>query len=465
MHEVPTQDEYPGGGNVLRHLRIRRGDVTVPADVVVTGEYEVGMQDQAFLGPESGLAVPAEDGGVDLYIATQWLHVDQRQVAESLGLPKEQVRLHLAGVGGAFGAREDVSMQTHACLLALRTGKPVKMVYSREESFYGHVHRHPATMRYEHGANRDGKLVYVKCEVVLDGGAYASSSPAVVSNAASFAVGPYECDNVAARRLRAVHEQPAVRRDARLRLGAGLLRPRVADGQARRGARPRPGRFPHPQRDDARARSCPPGKRFASAAPVAELLQRVKDAPMPQDFPTDVLDLRIMPGGVSNTTHGEGVRRGVGYAIGFKNVGFSEGFDDYSTARVRLELVGGEPVVTVHTAAAEVGQGLVTVLAQIARTELGIDRVVNHPADTTVGSAGSTSASRQTYCTGGAVKLACEAVRDELFARRRGRRAHRGRPGDRQRRRGGRVRRGAVGRRPGRAHPRVPPQAHRAADP
>src|SRR4029077_9076754 len=144
----------------------------------------------------SGLAVPAEDGGIDLYVATQWLHVDQSQIAASLDMAEDKVRLVLAGVGGAFGAREDVSMQIHACLLALHTGKPVKMVYSREESFYGHVHRHPAWMRYEHGADRNGKLVYIKAEVVLDGGAYASSSTAVVSNAASFAVGPYECDNV-----------------------------------------------------------------------------------------------------------------------------------------------------------------------------------------------------------------------------------------------------------------------------
>jgi CO/xanthine dehydrogenase Mo-binding subunit len=120
---------------------------------------------------------------------------------------------------------------------------------------------------------------------------------------------------------------------------------------------------------------------------------------------------------VSNTTHGEGVVRGVGYGIGIKNVGFSEGFDDYSTARVRLEAVAGEPAVTVHTAAAEVGQGLVTVLAQIARTELGVENVVIHPADTTVGSAGSSSASRQTYMTGGAVRAACTAVRDVLFGR------------------------------------------------
>ena len=104
-------------GNVVRHVRIRKGDVAAAAaeaEVVVTGEYEVGMQDQAFLGLESGLAVPADDGGIDLYVATQWMHVDRDQIAASLGLPMDKVRLHLAGVGGAFGAREDLSMQIHA---------------------------------------------------------------------------------------------------------------------------------------------------------------------------------------------------------------------------------------------------------------------------------------------------------------------------------------------------------------
>ena len=166
-------------GNVLHRQRIRRGDPGATGAVVVEGRYETGMQDQAFMGPESGLAIPAEDGGVDLYIATQWLHVDQDQIAACLGLPLEQVRLHLAGVGGAFGAREDLSMQVQICLLALRTGRPVKMVYSREESFFGHVHRHPAVMWYRHHADADGRLVKVEARIILDGGAYLSSSTAV----------------------------------------------------------------------------------------------------------------------------------------------------------------------------------------------------------------------------------------------------------------------------------------------
>jgi CO/xanthine dehydrogenase Mo-binding subunit len=185
--------------NIVHRQPVVRGDAVAAAaraDVVVTGEYVFGMQDQAFLGPESGLAVPAEDGGVDLYVATQWLHSDLAQIAPVLGLPEQKVRMTLSGVGGAFGGREDLSMQIHGCLLALHTGKPVKMVYNRFESFFGHVHRHPATLRYEHGATRDGRLTHVKCRIVLDGGAYASSSPAVVGNAASLSVGPYAVDDV-----------------------------------------------------------------------------------------------------------------------------------------------------------------------------------------------------------------------------------------------------------------------------
>jgi CO/xanthine dehydrogenase Mo-binding subunit len=162
----------------------------------------------------------------------------------------------------------------------------------------------------------------------------------------------------------------------------------------------------------------PTGQIVDSPAPVAELLRRLEVMPLPTNSSAvngDIPDLRALPGGVSNTTHGEGVIRGVGYAVAYKNVGFSEGFDDYSTARVRLEVMGDEPVATVHTAAAEVGQGLVTIEQQICRTELGVEQVLIHPVDTQVGSGGSTSASRQTYMTGGAVKAACERVAEQVF--------------------------------------------------
>ncbi|GHF96252.1 oxidoreductase [Streptomyces albogriseolus] len=406
--------------NIVHRQPIVRGDVAAArerADVIVEGEYTFGMQDQAFLGPESGLAVPEEDGGVHLYIATQWLHSDLRQIAPVLGLPEDKVRMTLAGVGGAFGGREDLSMQIHACLLALRTGKPVKIVYNRFESFFGHVHRHPAKLYYEHGATADGTLTHVKARIVLDGGAYASASPAVVGNASSLGVGPYAVDDVDIEAIALYTNNPpcgAMR-------GFGAVQACFAYEAQMDKLAARLGMDPvELRRRNAMEQGTllPTGQPVDSPAPVAELLRRVKAMPLPPERQwesSEGPDVRQLPGGLSNTTHGEGVVRGVGYAVGIKNVGFSEGFDDYSTARVRMEVVGGEPVATVHTAMAEVGQGGVTVHAQIARTELGVAQVTIHPADTRVGSAGSTSASRQTYVTGGAIRHACELVREKVL--------------------------------------------------
>jgi len=399
-------------GNLVRHLKIRRGDPAPRADVIVTGSYQIGMQDQAFLGPEAGLAVPDGTGGVDLFVSTQWLHVDQHQVRAALGLPSDQVRLTLAGVGGAFGGREDLSMHVHACLLALHTGKPVKMAYGREESFFGHVHRHPAVMRYEHGANRDGRLVYVKATIHLDGGAYASSTSAVVANAGTMGAGPYDVPNVHIDAYGVYTNNPpcgAMRGFGCVQAAFGY-EAQMDKLAAALGMDPVDFRCQNAMSQGA---SAPTGQVVDSPAPVAELLRRVEAMPLPSARAG--ADMRLLPGGVGNTTRGEGIARGTGYAVGYKNVGFSEGYDDFSTARVRLEAVAGEPVVTVHTAAAEVGQGLVAVEQQICRTELGVANVVVAPKDTQVGSAGSTSASRQTYMTGGAIKAACEEVRAALF--------------------------------------------------
>ena len=403
--------------NVVRSMIIRHGDPEARGDVSVTGEYELGIQDQAFLGPESGLAVPDGEGGVDVYVATQWLHVDRDQVAPCLGLPEEQVRIHLAGVGGAFGGREDLSMQIHGAMLALHTNRPVKLVYNREESFVGHIHRHPARIRMEHRANRDGKLVCVHATILLDGGAYASSSTAVTSNAASFACGPYAVPNAlieatcmytnnppcgAMRGFGSVqscfaHEAQMDKLAAALDLDPVELRLRnaLAPGD-----------------------TLPTGQRVTGALPVAEVIRRTAaiPPPEPEELPRDPIRL---PGGAGNTTRGEGVRRGVGFALGFKNICYSEGFDDYCAARVRLFAdTDGELVAEVHSAAAEVGQGVVGVMEQVARTELGLDNVVLAPHTTAaVDSAGSSSASRMTWMSAGAVQLACLAAKEELERR------------------------------------------------
>jgi xanthine dehydrogenase D subunit len=400
-------------GNVVRRIHLRHGDPSA-ADrdglVSVEGTYEVGMQDQAFLGPESGLAVPAVDGGVDLFVATQWLHVDRDQVADCLGMDPDLVRVTLAGVGGAFGAREDLSLHVHLCMLALHTGRPVKMVYSRQESFHGHVHRHPASMWYRHHAESDGTLVRVEARLLLDGGAYASSSSAVIANATCFAAGPYrvpsaDIDGVvvrtnnppcgAMRGFGAV--QTCMAHEAQMdRLAVALdmdpIQLRLKNALA-------------------------PGDRLLTGQvltgtlPVAEVIRTCAEHPSAAVGSDEPM---TRPGGAGRTADADHVVRGEALAVGFKNLMFSEGFDDSSAARCELR----DGVATITCACAEVGQGFVTLVGQITREVLGVDEVVLAPVDTMgIGSAGSTSASRQTWMSGGAVQKACEEVRAAVVAR------------------------------------------------
>jgi CO/xanthine dehydrogenase Mo-binding subunit len=398
--------------NVLRHMVIRHGDPDVQGDVTVEGFYELAGQDQAFLGPESGLALPDGEGGIDIHVATQWLHVDRDQVAPCLGLRPEQVRIHLAGVGGAFGGREDLSMQIHAAMLALHTDRPVKIVYNREESFTGHVHRHPARIWAEHRATRDGRLVCAHVRVLLDGGAYASSSTAVISNASCFALGPYQVDNALIEGTAVYTNNPP----AGAMRGFGAVQVCfAAEAQMDRlaevlGIDPIELRLLNVLEPGD---TLPTGQVLTGSLPIAEVIRAAAEIPVPEPEPLPRDPIRL-PGGAGNTTRGEGVHRGVGFAVGFKNICFSEGFDDYCSARVQLHPDGS---AVVHCAAAEVGQGLGGVILQVARAELGTDDVTLAPTTTsTVGSAGSTSASRMTWMAAGAVRDACRAALDEREA-------------------------------------------------
>jgi xanthine dehydrogenase D subunit len=396
---------------VFRRMQIRRGDQEASGTVVVEGFYEVGMQDQAPLGPEAGLAIPDGQGGVDLYATSQFVHVDQEQVVASLGLRPDQVRSHPAGIGGAFGAREDVNLHIHLCMLALHTGQPVKMVYDRAESFTGHVHRHPALMWYRHEADDEGRLVRVEARIVIDGGAYASTTSAVLANACYFAVGPYRCDSVAIDGAGTRTNNPpcgAMR-------GFGAVQVCVAyEAQmdriaAKLGLEPLEVR-----RRNALATGdvlATTGQRIDTPMPVVDVIDSLAAMPILEPPATP------LPGGSGLTSEPEHVRRGVGYAIGIKNLGFSEGFDDYAQARVRLTADGA----VVETAAIEVGQGLVTVLAQLARSGLGLSRATVRHVDTSqIDSAGSTSASRQTQLSGGATLEAATNLRTRILERHEG---------------------------------------------
>jgi CO/xanthine dehydrogenase Mo-binding subunit len=394
--------------NVVRALVIRRGDPDATGDVAVSGFYEIGQQDQAFLGPESGLAIPDGEGGIDIHVATQWTHVDRDQVAPCLALEPEQVRIHLSGVGGAFGGREDLSIQVHAALLALRTGRPVKMVYNRQESFVGHIHRHPARIWAEHRATSAGQLVSVRMRILLDGGAYASSSEAVISNACSFAVGPYAVENVDIDGLVVYTNNPPC---GAMRGFGAVQTCFAAEAQMDRlaaelGIDPVELRLLNALEPGGRLAT---GQVIAGSLPTKEVIRRAAalPPPEPEELPRDAIRL---PGGAGNTTRGEGVQRGVGFALGFKNICYSEGFDDYCTARVRLDGDRAE----VYCASAEVGQGVHDVILQVARLELGIEDVTLVTGSTAdVGSAGSSSASRMTWMAAGAVQVACRAALDE----------------------------------------------------
>ena len=404
-------EEAEGRDEVFRRLRIRRGDQDLRGSVVVEGEYEVGMQDQAPLGTEAGLAIPDGQGGVDLYATSQYVHIDHEQVVASLGLRPEQVRAHPTGIGGAFGAREDVNLHIHLCMLALYTGQPVKMVYQRSESFTGHVHRHPAWLRYRHEADDDGRLVRVEARVLIDGGAYASTTSAVLANACYFAVGPYRSESVSVDGIGARTNNPpcgAMR-------GFGAVQVCFAyEAQMDRLAAVLE-MDPLDLREMNALGTGDPmsttGQVIDTPLPTIDVIRSLRAMPLPE--PASSAHHSELPGGSGLTTEPHHVRRGVGYALGLKNLGFSEGSDDYAQARVRLTPDGA----VVETAAIEVGQGLVTVLAQIARSALGISQVeVVHVDTSRIDSAGSTSASRQTQLSGGATLEAATQLRQMVLA-------------------------------------------------
>ncbi|MCZ6461559.1 MAG: molybdopterin-dependent oxidoreductase, partial [Actinobacteria bacterium] len=407
---ITDPDQARAAGETYRDMVIRRGDDGAAGSVVIEAEYETAIQDQAPLGPEAGLAIPDGSGGVDLHVTSQWIHIDHAQIVASLDMEPDDVRCHPVGIGGAFGAREDISLHIHVAMLALRTGRPVRIVYDRTESFAGHVKRHPARMRYRHEADDDGRLVKVTVDMVLDGGAYAHTSHAVLANASFFTVGPYKCDNVVV--------DAAVSRTNNPPAGAmrGFGAVQVCFAYESQMDRLAEALGLHPL-EVRRRNALGPGDPLATSGQIVEgslptlrVIDELESIPMPDAAIPDRPER--LPGGTGLTTPKDAVVRGVGFALGLKNLAFSEAFDDFSEVLLVLTPAGLE----IHTAAIEVGQGLVTICQQIARTVLGIEAVAWVSADTSqIGSAGSTSASRQTQMTGGAVYEAAVGLRDKIL--------------------------------------------------
>lgn len=184
--------------NILYHYKIRKGNIEnafKQCEVIVENEYRTGMVDHAFLQPESGIAY-MDENTVVVCACSQYPHFDQIEIAEALNIPIENVRVINPAIGGAFGGREDITLQIHIALATKLVGKPVKITYSREESFLAHGKRHSMIMKYKTGANSQGKLVAMEANIIGDTGAYASWAPNVLRKAGVHATGPYEIPNV-----------------------------------------------------------------------------------------------------------------------------------------------------------------------------------------------------------------------------------------------------------------------------
>jgi len=311
---LPTTEQIHPDGNLIRRQQIKIGDQNLQGEVVVEGIYEMGMQDQAFLGLEAALAIPdSGNNGIEMFVATQWLHEDRKQIAACLGFPDENVRITLGGVGGAFGAREDISLQVHCALLALRTSRPIKMQYSREESFYGHVHRHPAKIYIKHHATRAGVIQRIEAKMIFDGGAYASTSAAVLINGVTHIQGPYRCENATVDGYAVRTNNPpcgAMR-------GFGVVQACYA----------------HESQMDKLAKACNlspvevrlmnamvtgdkliTGQVVESVAPVARCIRETDAIPLPEKLSTNADTLELV-GGSGLTSLPENIVRGIGWGV------------------------------------------------------------------------------------------------------------------------------------------------------
>ena len=253
----------PKHDNLLSTTRYARGDVEAALAAsahVVSGVWTTQRIEHLFLEPEACLARPLPDGRLHIYSQGQGIFEDRRQIAAVLGEPEERLYVELAPNGGAFGGKEDMTIQAQTAVLARLTGRPVRIALSREELIRLHPKRHPLTMTYTVGCDAEGRLTAVKADILGDSGAYASVGGKVLERAAGHACGPYRTPAVGDRVGRRLHQQSAVRRDARLRRQPDQLRhrglPRPARRQGRRRrlgdalAQHRAGRRPDDDRTD-----------------------------------------------------------------------------------------------------------------------------------------------------------------------------------------------------------------------
>lgn len=394
----PDAPKVHGDSNILALRKIRKGDVAqafLTAAIIVEQEYRTQMQEHAYIEPEAGLAYMDSDVVV-IKVSTQNTHFDCREVARNLNLPLNKVRIIQAPTGGGFGGKLDISVQIWLGLVTLKTGRPVRMVYTREESLICSGKRHPCVIRYKTAADKTGRLLAVQAEVIADTGAYSSYGPAPITRLAVHATGPYEVPNVQIDAYTIYTNNPT----------CGAMRgfgvPQAA--------------FAYEQQLDMVAEQ-------AGITPVEiRLLNTVKER-------SEMATGQVIEDGVGidstlkgayekvkarmaglPVSNGSTKKRGYGIGCMFYGVGNT---GQPNPAGAFIDFLD-DGTVNLMVGAADIGQGSNTVLAQIVAEELGV-----HFADVQVISAdtgvtpdgGATSASRQTYISGNAALRAARTVK------------------------------------------------------
>jgi CO/xanthine dehydrogenase Mo-binding subunit len=391
---------YPN--NTLCHYRIRKGDMAAgwaQADVIVEGEYRTGYQEHAFLQPEAGLGYIDDAGRVTVIVAGQWVHEDQEQIAHALGLPEEQVRVIYPAIGGAFGGREDMSVQIVLALAAHVLRRPVKIVWSREESILFHHKRHPTVIRARWGATKDGRLVAAEATVIGDAGPYNYTSTKVLGNATLTVTGPYEIPNIQVDTYGAITNNIPTGAFRGFGGPQGIM---GAEGQMNRLAEAL-GMDPV----ELRARNVfREGSILSVGTPLpagVSMPQVLEHCAAESFWNTSETGWQRRPIEQPNPA----LRRGIGIACGFKNVGFSFGAPEQSWATIELYGKAEIERVVVRQAGADVGQGAHTAFIQMTADAVGVpmDKVhlISHDTAETLTS-GSASASRMTFMAGNAIR-------------------------------------------------------------
>lgn len=406
----PDQDS-----NVLLHYQIRKGDIEkafTRADVIVESTYRTPVQEHAYLQPEAGIAYIDEEGRITVEVAGQWAHKDQQQIAHALGLPEDQIRVIYPAIGGAFGGREDMSVQIVLALAVWRLqqcgiNRPVKIIWSREESIIGHHKRHPYELVSRWGATRDGRVIAAEVEIIADSGAYAYTSTKVLGNATLMCTGPYEIENVKVDSYAVTTNNIP---NGAFRGFGGPQGAFAAESQMNKlaevlGIDPVEIRMRNLLRE---------GSLLSMQHPIPKgvTIEEVVAACAQAAGWEKTEDGWRYKGPRSDTVHGKPhLRRGIGFACSFKNIGFSFGAPESCTATIELHGAAEIERVVLHHAGADVGQGAHTVFAQMAAHATGVpvEKVSLIMSDTaSSGNSGSASASRMTFMAGNAIRGAAE---------------------------------------------------------